>query len=57
MCAGAATTAVYPSIGGEDVAFILSDSGARVVVSTRGYGMTCGQLSAAAGCKLRREKR
>lgn len=31
MCAGAATTAVYPSTGGEDVAFILSDSGSRVV--------------------------
>lgn len=31
MCAGAATTAVYPSTGSEDVAFILSDSGARVV--------------------------
>jgi long-chain acyl-CoA synthetase len=31
MCAGAATTAVYPSTGGEDVSFILSDSGARIV--------------------------
>ncbi|MGO8961187.1 MAG: AMP-dependent synthetase/ligase [Streptosporangiaceae bacterium] len=31
MCAGAASTAVYPSSGAEDVAFILSDSGARVV--------------------------
>ena len=31
MCAGAATTAVYPTTGGEDVAFILSDSGSRVV--------------------------
>ena len=31
MCAGAATTAVYPSTGGEDVAFILSDSGSRIV--------------------------
>ena len=31
MCAGAATTTVYPSTGGEDVAFILSDSGTRVV--------------------------
>ena len=31
MCAGAATTAVYPSTGGEDVAFILSDSGTRIV--------------------------
>ncbi len=30
VCAGAATTAIYPSTGGEDVAFILSDSGARV---------------------------
>src|SRR5664279_4124230 len=31
MCAGAATTAVYPSTSGEDVAFILSDSGTRIV--------------------------
>ena len=31
MCAGAATTAVYPSTVGEDVAFIISDSGTRVV--------------------------
>ena len=31
MCAGAATTAVYPSTGVEDVAFILSDSGSRIV--------------------------
>ena len=30
MCAGAASTAVYPSTGGEDVAFILSDSGSRI---------------------------
>jgi long-chain acyl-CoA synthetase len=31
MCAGAATTAVYPSTAGEDVAYILSDSGTRIV--------------------------
>lgn len=31
MCAGAATTAVYPSTSGEDVAFILSDSGTRII--------------------------
>ncbi len=31
MCAGAATTAVYPSTGAEDAAFIISDSGTRVV--------------------------
>ena len=31
MCAGAATTAVYPSTAAEDVAYILTDSGARVV--------------------------
>ncbi|HEY5979568.1 MAG TPA: long-chain fatty acid--CoA ligase [Microlunatus sp.] len=31
ICAGAATTAVYPSTAAEDVAYILSDSGARVV--------------------------
>jgi long-chain acyl-CoA synthetase len=31
MCAGAATTAIYPSSGGDDVAFILADSGTRVV--------------------------
>ena len=30
MCAGAATTAVYPSTGAEDVAYILSDSGSRI---------------------------
>lgn len=30
MCAGAATTAVYPTTGAEDVAFILSDSGSRI---------------------------
>jgi long-chain acyl-CoA synthetase len=30
MCAGAATTAIYPSSGGDDVAFILSDSGSRI---------------------------
>ncbi len=29
-CAGAATTAVYPTTGGDDVAFILSDSGSRI---------------------------
>jgi len=31
MCAGAAMTAVYPSTGAEDVAFIISDSGTRLV--------------------------
>ncbi|MGA8047312.1 MAG: long-chain fatty acid--CoA ligase [Dermatophilaceae bacterium] len=31
MCAGAATTAVYPSTAVDDVAFILSDSGTRIV--------------------------
>ncbi|MEP7090765.1 MAG: long-chain fatty acid--CoA ligase [Nocardioidaceae bacterium] len=31
MCAGAATTAVYPSTGGDGVAFILSDSQSRIV--------------------------
>jgi long-chain acyl-CoA synthetase len=30
MCAGAATTAVYPTTGSEDVAFILADSGTRI---------------------------
>lgn len=30
-CAGAATTAVYPTTRGDDVAFILSDSGSRIV--------------------------
>ncbi len=30
VCAGGATTAVYPSTGGDDVAFILADSGSRV---------------------------
>ncbi|MGH3979130.1 MAG: AMP-dependent synthetase/ligase [Pseudonocardiaceae bacterium] len=31
MCAGAATTTVYPSTVSDDVAFILADSGSRVV--------------------------
>ncbi|HEU4512589.1 MAG TPA: long-chain fatty acid--CoA ligase [Nocardioidaceae bacterium] len=31
MCAGAATTAVYPSTGADDVVFILADSGSRIV--------------------------
>ena len=31
ICAGAATTAVYPTTGGEDVAYILADSGSRIV--------------------------
>jgi len=31
MCAGAATTTVYPSTTPDDVAYILSDSGSRVV--------------------------
>lgn len=31
MCAGAATTAVYPSTGADDVGFILADSGSRIV--------------------------
>ena len=31
MCAGAATTAVYPSTAGNDVAYILADSGTRIV--------------------------
>ena len=30
MCAGAATTTVYPSTEGSDVAYILADSGARI---------------------------
>jgi long-chain acyl-CoA synthetase len=31
MCAGGATTTVYPSTNGEDTAYILGDSGSRVV--------------------------
>ena len=31
LCAGAATTAVYPSTTDDDVAYILSDSGTRIV--------------------------
>ena len=31
MCAGAATTTVYPSTGADDVAFIISDSSTRLV--------------------------
>lgn len=30
MCAGGATTALYPTTGGPDVAFILADSGSRI---------------------------
>ena len=33
MLAGAATTTVYPSSKADDVAFILSDSGSRIVVA------------------------
>ncbi len=33
MCAGAATTTVYPSTEAADVAFIVSDSGAQVVIA------------------------
>ena len=33
MCAGAATTTIYPSTMADDVAFIVSDSGAVVVVA------------------------
>ena len=31
MCAGGATTAVYPTTGADDVGFILADSGSRIV--------------------------
>ncbi|MBM9460317.1 long-chain fatty acid--CoA ligase [Nocardioides sp. zg-536] len=31
MCAGGATTTVYPTTGGEDTAYIIGDSGSRVV--------------------------
>ncbi|SOC49537.1 long-chain acyl-CoA synthetase [Blastococcus aggregatus] len=31
MCAGGATTAVYPTSGADDIGFILADSGSRVV--------------------------
>ncbi|WP_234320362.1 AMP-dependent synthetase/ligase [Streptomyces sp. SBT349] len=33
MCAGAATTTVYPQTNAEETAFILSDSGSRVLVA------------------------
>jgi long-chain acyl-CoA synthetase len=33
MCAGAATTTIYPTTLAEDVAYIVSDSGSRVVVA------------------------
>ncbi|HET7477511.1 MAG TPA: long-chain fatty acid--CoA ligase [Dermatophilaceae bacterium] len=33
MCAGAATTTIYPSTLAEDVAYIVADSGSRVVVA------------------------
>ena len=33
LCAGAATTTVYPTTNAEDVAFIVANSGSRVVVA------------------------
>lgn len=33
MCAGAATTTVYPTTGADDAAFIVRDSGSRVVIA------------------------
>jgi long-chain acyl-CoA synthetase len=36
MAAGGATTTVYPSTNADDVAFILSDSGSRIVVAEDG---------------------
>ncbi|MET7934038.1 long-chain fatty acid--CoA ligase [Streptomyces sp. NPDC005322] len=33
LCAGAATTTVYPSTNAEETAFILSDSGSRVLIA------------------------
>ncbi|WP_051684122.1 long-chain fatty acid--CoA ligase [Blastococcus sp. URHD0036] len=33
MCAGGATTAVYPSSSEEDIAYIVSDSGSRIVLA------------------------
>ena len=36
MLAGGATTTVYPSTNSEDVGFILSDSGSRVVIAEDG---------------------
>ena len=33
MCAGGATTTIYPTTQHEDVAFILSDSGAKIVIA------------------------
>jgi long-chain acyl-CoA synthetase len=35
-CCGAATTTVYPTTSGDDVAFIVSDSGSRVVIAEDG---------------------
>ncbi|MCD0482694.1 long-chain fatty acid--CoA ligase [Streptacidiphilus sp. ASG 303] len=36
MCAGAATTAVYPSTNGDETAYILSDSGSRALFAEDG---------------------
>jgi long-chain acyl-CoA synthetase len=36
MCAGGATTTVYPSTNPEDVVYILSDSGSRIVIAEDG---------------------
>ncbi|MBO0867077.1 MAG: long-chain fatty acid--CoA ligase [Micromonosporaceae bacterium] len=47
MCAGAATTTVYPTSGTEDIAFILTDSGSRVLVAE-----TAEQAAKAAGVPL-----
>ncbi|MDX3237801.1 AMP-dependent synthetase/ligase [Streptomyces sp. ME03-5709C] len=33
LCAGAATTTVYPSTNGDETAFILADSGSRVLIA------------------------
>ncbi|MGN0125537.1 MAG: AMP-binding protein, partial [Rhodococcus sp. (in: high G+C Gram-positive bacteria)] len=33
MCAGAATTTVYPTTHADDVAFIVADSGSRIVIA------------------------
>ena len=33
MCAGAATTTIYPTTEAKDAAFILSDSGVKVLIA------------------------
>ena len=50
MCAGGATTTVYPSTMAEDVAYILSDSECRVVFAEDARAARQAQASTAPSC-------